>query len=188
METIKRRLIRALWFALALIFLFESWLWDHVKEWLRALGKLAGVERFEAWLIALIEKLSPPMTLAVFAVPAVTILPLKLLALGMIGHGHILVGIGVIFFAKTLALGVTAFLFDHCRDKLLQMTWFAKFYSLVLDARAWAHSLVDPVRRRLRETLATIRARAKVIFGEGQSQFLRKLALMRGLIGRGDRP
>jgi hypothetical protein len=185
MESIKRRLIRGLWFALALVFLFESWLWDHVKDWLRALGRLLGVERYEAALAAFIARLSPPLTLAVFAVPALAILPLKILALATIAHGHILAGLAVIFAAKTLALGVTAFLFDHCRDKLLQMAWFAHFYSVVLSVRAWAHDLVEPMRLRLRQFITPIRARAAEIFGAGQPHFSRKLALLRALARRG---
>ena len=187
LEPIKRKLSRAFWFFLALVFLFENWLWDHVRDWLRALARLLGVERFEAALTAFIATLSPPAALAVFALPALAILPLKLAAVAMIAHGHILAGVGVIFFAKTLALGVTAFLFDHTRDKLLQMAWFVRFYSVVLDVRAWAHRLVDPVRRQLRDVTRQIKERAKAAFGEGRSQLLRKITLLRSVIGRNGR-
>ena len=138
MDAVKQYLGRAFWFALALIFLFESWLWDHVKEWLRALGHALKVDRLEPWLEQLVAKLSPMATLALFAVPAAAIFPFKLLALGLIASGHVVSGLVAIFLAKTLALGVTSFLFDICREKLLQMGWFADFYSMVLDARAWA--------------------------------------------------
>ena len=54
---------------------------------------------------------------------------------------------------------VTAVLFDICRDKLLQMQWFCRFYSLMLAASAWSHDLIAPLRRRVAEVAATLRAR-----------------------------
>jgi len=185
MEQIKEKLARAFWFALALIFLFESWLWDHVKDWLRALAVLAGVARLEAQIAAFLSDLAPYPTLAVFVIPALAILPLKIAAVALIAHGHVLGGIAIIFAAKTLALGVSAFLFDHCRDKLLQIGWFAKLYALVLRVRAWAHKLVEPAKQKLLALRAVLRARLAEILGdERRSRFMRKLALLRDMITR----
>ncbi|PWB78631.1 MAG: hypothetical protein C3F11_22285 [Methylocystaceae bacterium] len=184
MEPIKQRLIRAFWFTLAVLFLIESWLWDNVKLALVWLARELGLAKIEASLREFIAGLSPYATLAVFAVPALAILPLKLLAVGAIAHGHVAAGLAVILAAKTLALGVTSFLFDVSRDKLLQLSWFAQFYELVLRVRAWAHELVEPVRRRLREAKEFVEARVAAFIGEGRSQFLRKLALLRALVGR----
>jgi hypothetical protein len=49
-----------------------------------------------------------------------------------------------------VSLGVTAFIFDLTRPKLLQMDWFRRFYDWVVRGIAWAHDLVDPIRRRLK--------------------------------------
>jgi len=184
MDAHKRKPIRYFWFALALLFLFESWIWDHVRDWLRALGRRLGVERLEPALADFVARHSPYAALAIFAVPAICILPLKLIAVGMIAHGHVLAGIAVIFLAKSLALGVSAFLFEHTRDKLLQLPWFARFYGVVLEVRAWAHRLVDPVRRTLHEATAAIRAKVRAAVGEGRSLFLHKVGLLRNLVGR----
>ena len=56
-------------------------------------------------------------------------------------------------FAKFLGVGVTAFIFDVTRPKLLQMRWFAKLYELVLALRAKAAELVDPIKLRIKEIL-----------------------------------
>jgi hypothetical protein len=184
MDYAKSRLARAFWFTLAALFLVETWLWDHVKEWLRALALALGLKRIDEWFGGLVDKLPPWATLIVFIVPAIAILPLKILALTMIAHGHIVTGLVVIFAAKTLALGVTAFLFDHCRDKLLQMPWFVRFYDLVLRVRAWAHDLVAPVRVRAHELATLIRAQTRAIFGDEKSSFGRKFAHVRALVRR----
>lgn len=179
MEQVKRQLKRAFWFLLALVFLFESWLWDNVKEWLRALGRMLGVERLEPWLTGVVARLSPRMTLVLFATPAIAVYPFKFLALALIAHGHVVIGLFAVFLAKTLALGVTSFLFDICRDKLLQMQWFGRFYSLVLDARAWATALVAPYKARVKAIAAEARTRIAAILGEDAGEFKRRLARMR---------
>ncbi len=184
MESIRRRVVRAFWFVLATLFLIESWLWDHVKEWLRWLARRLGAERLEAFIVSFVEPLSPPATLIVFTVPVLLILPLKIYAVDLIATGHVGYGLTVILTAKTLGLGVTAFLFDLCRDKLLRMRWFAKFYDLVLRVRAWAHALVAPVRERLVALRAALRLRLGPFLAFGRSQFARRVELVRALVRR----
>ncbi len=179
LETLRREGARAFWFTLAVLFLVESWLWDNVKEWLRALERRLGLERFEAWLTTVVADFSPQRTLALFAVPIIAILPLKLVALSVFAHGHFLTGVALILGAKTLALGVEAFLFDICREKLLQMDWFARFYSIVLDIRAWASLLVRPYKARLSAILTKFRATARSLLGAKGGEFARRVARLR---------
>jgi hypothetical protein len=178
---LKPHLIRAFWFALALIFLVESWLWDNVKQWLRRLGLALGLERFDQWLAGVVAGLSPQKTLAVFALPLVAVLPLKILALSMLAHGQIVAGIGFIFLIKTLMLGVEAFLFDLCREKLLEMAWFGQFYSMVLDVRAWASRLVWPYRERLLQSARRLREYILSKMGAHGAGFARRIAKLREL-------
>lgn len=185
MELIKQRLARAFWFTLAVLFLIESWLWDHVKLWLLRLAAALGVKELEARLREFIAGLTPIATLAVFALPAITILPLKLLAVAAIAHGHVVTGLAVILAAKTLALGVTSFLFDASREKLLQIGWFEKLYETVLRVSRWAHERVEPLERQIRAAKDLLKARLSHVLGEeGGSLFLRKLALLRALVRR----
>jgi hypothetical protein len=58
-----------------------------------------------------------------------------------------------ILVAKLVGVGVTAFVFDVTRDKLLEMPWFESLYDLVLMVRAKATELVGPVKQRIREIL-----------------------------------
>ena len=48
-----------------------------------------------------------------------------------------------------LGVGVTAFVFDVTRPKLLQMAWFEKLYEFVIGLRAKAMALVDPIKQRI---------------------------------------
>jgi len=145
-----RRLLRPFLILLALIFLFEAWLWTHlapIVAWVVVRIPLRAIkERIAAW----IEHLPPTATLVVFIVPVVLLLPLKFLGLWMLAHGYWLGAVGVLALAKMVSLGVTAFIFDLTRPKLLQLAWFRWLYERVMVWLVWAHELVDPIRRRLR--------------------------------------
>lgn len=181
MDQLKRRLKRGLWFALAVIFLVESWLWDHLRDGLRALGRMLGVERFEPWLRSAIAPLSPQVTLAIFIIPVLAILPFKVVALALIADGYFVGGLIAAFGAKVFALGVTSFLFDICRDKLLQMPRFARFYEMMINFGAWAHALIEPIKIRVQEMKAELRALIASLTGAQGGQGRRLIARLRAL-------
>jgi len=148
-----RRLTRPLLILLALVFLIEAWLWDHLKPivaWFVALLPLAALK---ARITAAIERLPPYATLLVFLVPVILLLPLKFLGLWMLAHGLWLGAVVVLGLAKVVSLGVTAFIFEITRPKLLQLPWFRWLYEHVLVWLAWAHGLVDPIKARIKAWL-----------------------------------
>lgn len=182
LDRLKPLLLKLFWYALAILFLIESWIWDHVKVWLKRLELALGLERVEFWLTDFVARLTPQMTLALFAVPMIAVLPFKVATLALFAQGYFVTGLVFVFLVKSLTLGVEAFLFDICRDKLLQMPWFAQLYSMVLDARAWALALVKPIKlqalghlRRLRESALALMA------GEGEG-LLKKIAELRNSV------
>jgi hypothetical protein len=145
-----RRLFRPLLFLLALLFLFEAWLWSHlapVVAWIVARIPLREIKtRVASW----IEHLPPYATLLVFLIPVVVLFPLKLIGLWMLAHGSWLGAMTTLATAKVISTGLTAFIFDLTRDKLLQMAWFRRLYEWVLWLLAKAHALVDPIKRRIK--------------------------------------
>lgn len=181
-DWLKPLLLKILWQTLAILFLIESWIWDHVKDWLRRLEIALGLERFEFWLSDYVARLSPRMTLALFAIPMIAVLPFKFATLALFAKGHVFSGIVFVFLVKSLTLGVEAFLFDICRDKLLQMPWFAQLYSLVLDLRAWALAVVRPMQLRVLAQLRRLRDSALALLaGEGEG-LMRRIAQLREAI------
>jgi hypothetical protein len=92
-------------------------------------------------------------------VPVLLLLPLKFLGLRMLAHGSWLGALGVLAFAKMVSVGVTAFIFDVTQPKLMQLAWFRWLYGRVVAGLAWAHGLIDPIKRRLRSWLRMWRPR-----------------------------
>src|SRR5438128_6174653 len=148
-----RRLLQPFWVLLAVIFLIEAWLWDHLEPIVERIVALIPLRTFKQWLAERVDTLSPAMTLIVFIVPVIPLFPLKLVGLWLLTHEHWMSAIATIVFAKFLGVGVTAFIFDVTREKLLEMRWFEKLYEFVLAMRAKAAALVEPVKQRIRDVV-----------------------------------
>jgi hypothetical protein len=157
---VMRRLLKPLWIALAAAFLLEAWLWDHGRTLVAAVMRRIPWQRLKAGAKNLIAPLPPEGTLAVFAIPMVLLLPLKVTVVWLVLKGAWGSAMALLAFAKLFGLGMSAFAFDVCRDKLLQIPTFRKVYERTLAARQWAKDLVDPmiepVRRQIRDRLGWI--------------------------------
>jgi hypothetical protein len=163
-----RRLLQPLWVLLAIIFLIEAWLWDHLEPIVARLVGLIPLDTFKQWLADRVDALSPAMTLIVFILPVIPLFPLKLVGFWLLTHEYWISAILTIIFAKFLGVGVAAFIFDVTRDKLLEMDWFETIYEFIMELRTKANALVDPIRSRIKDALR----------GEGSNWSARTLRLI----------
>ena len=148
-----RRFLQPIWVLLAIVFLIEAWLWDHLEPIVARAVAAIPLQTFKQWLAERVDELSPAMTLVVFIVPVIPLFPLKLVGLWLLTHEYWTSAIFTILFAKFLSVGVTAFVFDVTRPKLLEMHWFEKLYEFILSLRAKAAVLVDPIKARILDLL-----------------------------------
>jgi hypothetical protein len=146
-----RRLLRPLWILLALVFLIEAWLWDHLSPIVAWVVARLPIEPLKRRLAVWIEGLPPAATLVIFIVPFIVLLPLKFLEVWFLAHRNWVGAVAVLIAAKLLGLGVTAFIFDLTRPKLLQLAWFQRFYGWMLWALERAHAVLDPIKRRIKQ-------------------------------------
>jgi len=140
METLRRLLRHTFTAVLALVLLFEEWGWEPLAALLARLARLP----LWAWVERRIAALPPWGALAIFAVPALALLPVKLLALFLIGRGHALMGLGVLIGAKLIGTAVLARLFTLTQPALMRFAWFARWYP---RWKTWKDSVMDQVRR-----------------------------------------
>jgi len=120
---------------LALLILFEEWGWEPLQRLLARVGRSPGLRWIEAW----VQRLPPYAALALFAVPALALLPIKILALWLISLGRVLLGTVVILLAKLVGTAVLARLFTLTQPALMQLGWFARGYA---RWSAWKESLL----------------------------------------------
>lgn len=135
-----RRLLRHVLLAFfALVLLFEEWGWEPLAALLAKLARLP----LWAWIERRIAALPPWGAVAVFALPAMGLLPVKLLALFLIGRGHALMGLGVLLAAKVLGTALLARLFTLTQPALMRLGWFACWYP---RWKAWKDGVIAQVR------------------------------------------
>jgi hypothetical protein len=175
--TLPWRLLRGLLHALiALLLLFEEWGWEPLQRLAAAIGRWPGFRWIEGW----VRGLPPYGALALFAVPAIALLPIKLAALWAIHRGHTLIGLAVIVAAKLLGTALVARLFALTHDTLMRLAWFARLYARwmawkgallawVRTSAVWrsARALRQRMAEALRATRAALAARWRAWTGGG---------------------
>jgi hypothetical protein len=125
MQWLAQRLKSLLLLPVALLILFEEWGWEPLKRamaWVMRWPPLAGLERG-------ITRLPPYAALLVFFAPTLLLLPVKLVALWLIGQGQAVLGLLVIVVAKIVGTALVARLFHLTQPALMKLDWFARFYS-----------------------------------------------------------
>ena len=155
-----RRLLQPLWVLLALIFMIEAWLWDHLQPVIARLVAMIPLRALKIWLAARMARLSPMQTLLVLLSPLVLLVPSKFLAVWLLAHHHWIGAIALIVADKFIGVGVPAFIFDVTKPKLLQMPWFVRVYEAVLDIRRHAGEIVAPMTLHVKAMVARIRNRS----------------------------
>ena len=114
----------AVWL-IAIVLLFEEWGWERLEALMAWLGRWPGLRQLEA----LIRRLPPYGALALFLVPMLALLPVKLLALYWIGQGHAGLGLSVIVAAKLGGTAIVARLFALTQPSLMKLDWFARLFA-----------------------------------------------------------
>ncbi len=153
----KKKLRRLLLIVIALLFLLESWLWDVTGAWVAKAIALLPFEEYRRRIAAKLEHLSPLATLGVFAVPVITLLPFKFLALWLLAKGHFLSGVFTVIGAKLAGFGVFSFLFTLCKAKLLQLRAVRWVYEHCVYWRERAHALVKPYTRFVKRYITLLK-------------------------------
>lgn len=143
MTNTRTRLFAPLVHLAALLLLLEEWCW--------AVGARLGA-RLARWpLLAAVEarvRVLPPWgALCLFVLPGLMLLPVKLLAVVAIAHGHAVSGIATIVVAKIGGAAVVARLYALTLPTLLAVGWFARCHS-------WFMALKDRCIGRLRASPA----------------------------------
>jgi hypothetical protein len=123
----------------ALVVLFEEWGWEPLARGMARLARLPLI----GWLERRIAGLPPGLALAVFLAPGLMLLPVKLAALALVSHGHVLIGVSVIVLAKLLGTALVARIFQLTQPALMRMAWFATVHGRWV---AWKEMAVARVR------------------------------------------
>jgi hypothetical protein len=134
---LNRFLVHPAIFVLALLLVFEEWLWETLS------GVLARFSRFVPWqrIEEAISHLPPRWALACFIIPLLALLPFKLVGLYLIAHHRIALGISTFVAAKIVGTALVARIVKLTKPALLSLAWFAALYGFVTKwvaiAKGW---------------------------------------------------
>lgn len=138
--SVLKKLLRALAAILLVpLLLFEEWGWEPLAALMARLARLPlwrGLERA-------IRSLPPWAALLVFFVPVLMLLPLKLLALFLLGGGHAKSALLLLLGAKLVGTAVVARLFQLVEPALMRIPLFARWYP---RWKVWKDSILALVR------------------------------------------
>jgi hypothetical protein len=137
-KLLKRLIAAPFVFLAAIIILIEDWLWDDLARLAAAIGRLPVFHQIEA----LITKLPPYAALVFFAVPSLLLVPVKLVALYFISHGHAVFGFLTVVGAKIAGTALVARVFTLTRPKLMRIGWFAWAYARFIAFKARIYEVI----------------------------------------------
>jgi len=122
LKALWRALKELAWAPLALLVFLEEWGWRPLSRWIAGWAWWPPIARLEARL----RRLPPPIALLLFVVPALALLPVKLLALALMHRGHAVLGLTVIVAAKLLGTALLGRLFVLTETQLRHYAWLAR--------------------------------------------------------------
>jgi hypothetical protein len=143
LHKIRNYLLTPFIYTAAILLLFQEWLWHASKRWLAYLPLLPFIARLEAW----VESLPPYAALSIFLLPSLLLLPVKILALVSIAHGHPTLGLLIVLSAKVLGTTLVARLYTLTKRALTSLAWFVRWRDALLRFK-------DRMISQLRATLA----------------------------------
>ena len=168
-----KRLFNSLLVLLAALFIFiEEWLWEALKLLMVQIARLPVIR----WIEVRIAGLTPYAAIAIFLLPGLLLLPVKLLALYAITKGHALLGRAAIISAKVMGAALVARIFTLTKPALLTVKWFARLYGWFLRFRGkiFAKLHAMPAWQQARLTMARIRSLLRRLFGSKKKSRLQK--------------
>jgi hypothetical protein len=151
----RSRLLAPLVQLAALLLLAEAWTWDAGSRAAARMGTWPPLR----WVEARIRTLPAWAALCAFVLPGLLLLPVKLLALVAIAHGHALAGIAGFVVAKLGGAMVVARIYVLTLPTLLTLAWFARWHGgfMALKDRLLAALRASSYWRQVRAAVAGAR-------------------------------
>jgi hypothetical protein len=142
---------------LAILLIFEEWLWEILTAIGQKLAEWLGLAKFEYWL----SQTSPNTALIAITVPMLIVTPINLAALWLLANGLILQGILLEIVAKLLGTLMVARVFALTKPQLLTFHFFALIYNTITGWLRWAHEKVTqtPIYRLAKQFKAEVKAK-----------------------------
>jgi hypothetical protein len=159
--TTKDKRSRPLLFALALAFLFETWIWGGMVAAVKWCAAWIPWARFKAASQRFVNRMPAIFAVLLFGVPLVVSEFGSFLSVVAIAFGHVVMGTLAYIGMKIIGIGLVAVIFDITREKLMALPWFVVLYVKFVAFHDFAHRLVAPYREAAIGLLRDARERVR---------------------------
>ncbi len=165
MKKLKRLLLTPFIWLAALVFLIEEFIWDSTAKLMARLGAIRIIHAIEKR----IEAFPPRWAVLAFLLPSSILIPAKLIGLHAIAQGHWFIGSMTFVLAKIAGMALFSRIFNLTRPALLQISWFAKLYKLIMFYRNQIHTYLgnweayQQTKRALKSALFMLKGKGRLL-------------------------
>ena len=158
-----KRKFRLLLLPFAVFMVLEECLWERLGPLVHKIFDLFPFAIWKAQLGKWLELLSPIASLFVVLVPITLFFPVKILGVYFLSQGMWGLALCTIAFAKLVGMGVSAFLFQIAKPKLMLIPAFVFVYRQLIRALNWSHILIEPIKMELKRRFRLLQSRRGII-------------------------
>ena len=158
-----RRALRALLLVVGtLVLLFEEWGWRPLAQLLGWIARWPPLSRLEAR----IQRSPRRWAMALFLVPALGLVPVKLGAMWLMNGGHVASGVALLLAAKVVGTAIGGRLFILTERQLMSFPRFARAIRWGRRVRSRLHAVLH--RSAAWQAAHRLVARSRAWFGRGK--------------------
>jgi hypothetical protein len=138
---------RPLILLIALVFLFETWVWDSAVTVLGWIARRIPWQSIRRRIKDVINKLPAIVAVLLFGVPVVAMEAGSAVAVVFVALGHVMLGAFLYGLMKLLGVTLIAVIYDLTQEKLMSLAWFAWLHGKFERLHDIARAFVEPYRR-----------------------------------------
>ncbi len=171
---------RPLLLAFALVFLFETWVWDSLFAVSRWIARRVPWQRFKRRAQDAINRLPAIFAVVLFGVPVVVMELGAFFSVVAIALGHVILGSICYGLLKLVGVSLIAVIYDLTREKLMTLPWFVWLHAKFERLHGIAREFVAPYREAALAQLRGLRARGEWASGLGLRRLRRWIRARKG--------
>ncbi len=151
------KILNPLIFIVALILIFEEWLWTELTRFTRFISELPFLAKLEFK----ISMLPAYPSLILLISPFLLLLPLKFLMVFLVSNGHYFVAFVLFILEKILGTALAAHLFSLTKKNVMTIAWFQRFFDKLVNLISLAKNWIKefPVYHSVRRVIEKVKAR-----------------------------
>lgn len=141
---------------LAIVFLFETWVWRKLVVLAGLVAALLPWERFRDAARRVVNRAPAIFAVLLFGIPLAVSEFGAFISVVMMATGHLFAGIALYVLMKVFGLLLVPVIFEITREKLLALPWFAYLYAKFETLHARVKQFVAPYREAAREVASRL--------------------------------